>query len=63
MEHEHVLHAGVGASLHALAASLIIEIEDNPEDEGARGLCRGSLAAIRPQLVGAIADDADRALA
>jgi hypothetical protein len=63
MDIEHVLHADIGASTHAVAASLIIEIEDNESDEDVRGLWRGSLVAIRPQLVGSIAQDVDRALA
>ena len=63
MDIEHVLHADIGASPHAVAASLIIEIDDNESAEDVRGLWRGSLAGIRPQLVGAIAEDADCVLA
>lgn len=63
MDLEHVLHSNVRASVHALAASLIIEIEDNESGEDVPGLWRGSLSAIRPQLVGAIAEAADRVLA
>jgi hypothetical protein len=63
MDIEHVLHADIGASTHAVAASLIIEIEGNESSEDVHGLWRGSLVAIRPQLVGRIAQDADRALA
>jgi hypothetical protein len=59
---EHVLQADIGASVHALAAVLMIEIEDGlPED--VPGLHRSALAVIRPQLVGEIATAADRALA
>ena len=59
---EHVLQADIGASVHALAAVLMIEIEDDlPED--VPGLHRSALAAIRPQLFGEIAAAADRALA
>jgi hypothetical protein len=43
-----------------LAVVLMIEIR-NPEDVD--GLKRASLSALRPQLIGAIAADADRALA
>jgi hypothetical protein len=40
---------------------LVIEIGDE-DREDVPGLWRASLAAIRPQLVGAIAEDADRVL-
>lgn len=46
-------------SPHALASAIIIKIDD---DEAADVL-RASLAVIRPQLVGAIAEDADHVLA
>jgi hypothetical protein len=59
---EHVLQADIGASVHALAAVLMIEIEDDRLEEVPR-LHRAALAAIRPQLVGSIADAADRMLA
>jgi hypothetical protein len=59
---EHVLQGDIGASVHALAAVLMIEIEDGPVED-IPGLHRTALAAIRPQLVGEIAAAADRALA
>jgi hypothetical protein len=52
----------LGASVLALACVLIGAIYDK-SDEALPGLNRASLAAIRPQLVGAIAEDADRVLA
>ncbi len=52
----------IGSSVLALGAVLIIAIEDNGAEE-TKGLNRASLAAIRPQLVGAIAEDAVRVLA
>jgi hypothetical protein len=48
-------------SPHALAAAVMIKIDDT--DEETADILRASLAAIRPQLVGAIAEDADRVLA
>jgi hypothetical protein len=52
----------IGTSVLALAAVLIGAVKSN-DAEPLRGLNRASLAAIRPQLVGAIAEDADRVLA
>jgi hypothetical protein len=52
----------IGASVLALAAVLMVAIYDR-SDEALPGLNRACLAAIRPQLVGAIAEDADRMLA
>jgi hypothetical protein len=49
------------ASVLALAAIILVEIQ-NADDRGAR-IYKISLAAIRPQLVGAIAEAADRVLA
>jgi hypothetical protein len=49
--------------IHAAGAVLLTEIEDNPEDEAFDGFYRGLLRAIRPHLVGDIAEDADRVLA
>jgi hypothetical protein len=49
----------LGTSVLALAAILMIWIGDEPRE----GLHRACLAAIRRQLVGAIAEDADRVLA
>jgi hypothetical protein len=48
-------------SVLALGAVLIIAIHDDAED--IPGLNRAALAAVRPQLFGAIAEDADRVLA
>ena len=59
-EIEEELHAAMGASVHCLAVVLMIEI-GNPED--VCGLKLASLRAIRPQLVGVLAEDADRVLA
>jgi hypothetical protein len=59
---EHLLQADIAASLHALATVLVIEIGDE-DREDVPGLWRASLAAIRPELVGAIAEAADRVLA
>ena len=59
---EKLLQADIGASVHALAAVLVIEIGDE-DREDVPGLWRASLAAIRPQLVGAIAEAADRLMA
>jgi len=58
---EKLLQADIGASVHALAAVLVIEINDSLCEE-VDGLQKASLAAIRPQLTGAIARDADRVL-
>jgi hypothetical protein len=56
---EHLLQADIGASISALGAVLMVEIEgDAPED--VPGLYRAALAAIRQQLVGKIAEAADR---
>jgi hypothetical protein len=59
---EKLLQADIGASVHALAAVLVIEINDRLCEE-VDGLQEASLAAIRPQLVGTIAETADRVLA
>jgi hypothetical protein len=59
---EHVLQADMGVSVQALGAVLAIEIEDNEPDEPVDGLYRASLRAIRPQLVGSIAEYDDRVL-
>jgi hypothetical protein len=52
----------IGASVLALAAVLMVAIHSKADEE-VSGLHRGCLAAIRPQLVGAIAEDVDRLLA
>ena len=51
------------ASLHALAAALMIKMKHGALEEVVADLLIASLVAIRPQLVGAIAEDADRVLA
>jgi hypothetical protein len=59
---ENALRAKMGESVFALAAVLVAEIElEEPED--VPGLTAASLAAIRPQISGPIAEDADHALA
>jgi len=52
----------MGDSVLGLAASLMIEIRVDGDNVSAN-FYRASLAAIRSQLVGAIAEDADRVLA
>jgi hypothetical protein len=43
---------------------IMVQIDyEEDEDEDVPGLHKGLLAAFRPQLVGAIAEDADRVLA
>jgi hypothetical protein len=59
---ENELRLDFHASVVALAATLVVQI-DREEAEDVEGLHLASLAAIRPQLVGAIAEDADRVLA
>ncbi len=58
----HKLDQRIGTSIVALGAILVISIQDGDE-EPVSGLHRASLVAIRPQLVGAIAEAADRVLA
>jgi hypothetical protein len=61
---ECVLRAEIRTSVQALASVLMIQIDEGQEKyEEVPDLWRASLAAIRPQLVGAIADAADRVLA
>ena len=57
------LQSDMRTSVHALASVLMIQIEDEESSEAVPGVWRASLAAIRPQLVGAIAEAADRVLA
>jgi hypothetical protein len=52
-------HTGEGSVL-ALGASLVIGIHADDKEENVLAAYRASLRAIRPQLVGAIAEDADR---
>jgi hypothetical protein len=59
---EDTFRERMGESAFALAAVLVAEIElKEPED--VPGLAAASLAAIRPQISGPIAEDADRVLA
>jgi hypothetical protein len=61
---ERKIDGHIGASVLALGGFLVMEISDEREDgEEIPGLYLASLAAIRPQLVGPIADAADRVLA
>jgi hypothetical protein len=61
---EYALQSEMRTSVHALACVLMIQIDEGGEEyEEVPGLWGASLAAIRPQLVGAIAEDADRVLA
>ena len=48
------------ASVLAVAASLMIDIQLDDDEEDVLDAYRASLRAIRPQLIGAIAEDADR---
>jgi hypothetical protein len=48
-------------SPHALASAIIIKIDDTADETA--DVLSASLSAIRSQLVGAIAEDADRVLA
>jgi hypothetical protein len=59
---ENTLRARIGESALALGAVLTADIELG-ETEDVPGLLRATLAAIRPQISGPIAEDADRALA
>jgi hypothetical protein len=58
---EDALRAQMGDSVFALAAVLVVE--NVVADEDVPGLLRATLAVIRPQISGPIADDADRLLA
>jgi hypothetical protein len=59
---EEALRADVSESVNALACTIMIEITDETPEE-ISDLHRTSLAAIRPQLIGGIAEAADRVLA
>jgi hypothetical protein len=59
---EGALRADISESVNALACTIMIEIA-NATPEEIPGLHRAALAAIRPQLIGGIAEDADRVLA
>ena len=58
----HEIDRRIGSSVLALGAVLLIAIEDK-EPEPVFGFYRACLRTIRPQLVGAIAEAADRVLA
>ena len=60
---ERIIAEYIGASILALGGFLITDIGLDDDDERVLRAYRASLAAIRPQLVGAIAEDADRVLA
>jgi hypothetical protein len=60
-EVETALEAHVSETVLGLAAVTMVESLNTKED--VPGLLRATLAAIRPQLVGPIAEDADRVLA
>ena len=60
VENEIKKHAET--SILAFAATFMIYIQSDDEEEDVLRASRASLAAIRPQLVGAIAEDADRVL-
>jgi hypothetical protein len=59
---EDALRADISESVNALACTIMIEIADETPEE-IPGLHRAALAAIRPQLIGGIAEAADRVLA
>jgi hypothetical protein len=60
---ENAIRKHAEASVLAVAASLVIGIQGNDEDENVLAAYRATLRIIRPQLVGAIAEAADRVLA
>jgi hypothetical protein len=60
---EEAISKHTEASVLAVAASLIIGISADDDEEDVLQTYRAALAAIRPQLVSAIAADADRVLA
>lgn len=60
---EDAIRKHAEASALALAASLVVSLQTDDDEEDVLQTCRASLCAIRPQLVGPIADDADRVLA
>lgn len=59
---EDEIEKHMGASLLALGAAILIEMRQGDRDIEA-DIYRASLAVIRPQLTGAIAEEADRVLA
>jgi hypothetical protein len=60
---EKAIRKHAEASVLAVAASLVIGIHADDEEENVLAAYRAALRALRPQLVGAIAADADRVLA
>jgi hypothetical protein len=59
---EDALRADISESVNALACIIMIEIADETPEE-IPGLHRAALAAIRSELIGGIAEAADRVLA
>jgi hypothetical protein len=60
---ESAIRKHAAASVLAVAASMVAHIQLDDDEDDVLQTYRASLRAIRPQLVGAIADDADRVLA
>jgi hypothetical protein len=60
---EEAIRKHTEASILAVAASLVIGIQDDDDEEDVLQVYRAALAALRSGLVGAIAEDADRVLA
>jgi hypothetical protein len=60
---EKAIRKHAEASVLAVAASLVIGIQADDDEDEVLQTYRASLRALRPQLVGAIAADADRVLA
>jgi hypothetical protein len=63
VEIENAIEKHTEGSVLALGASLVVGIQGDDERENILAAYRASLRVIRPQLVGAIAEDADRVLA
>jgi hypothetical protein len=60
---EKAIRKHAEASVLAVAASLVIGIQADDDEDEVLQTYRASLRALRPQVVGAIAADADRVLA
>jgi hypothetical protein len=60
---EKAIEKHAEASVLAVAASLVIRIELDDDEDYVLQTYRASLWALRPQLIGAMAEDADRVLA
>ncbi len=63
LEIEEAIKEHGEASVLAIGASLVIGIQADDDEDGVLQTHRASLRALRTQLVGAIAEDADRVLA